>query len=169
MTDNHTPISPKFAGAFFFAIYAFFFMLFAKYTLFSLQDRALLPLFSTIIISFFTGAFSGAILGNALVKKSRWTRPFFIGIALALLALFLGSLGILVHYYFHDPVFLQRFVHWRDYFVMYGVILLSLILTIGIWLIPITGLVAIYFNKHFYPGLLIADKNRLKANPVDDK
>lgn len=39
---------------------------------------------------------------------------------------------------------------------------LRFFLTIGLWLIPLTGLIAIYFNRHFFPGLLAADQQRLQ-------
>mgnify|MGYP003388106233 CR=1 FL=1 len=169
-TSESPAISPKFAGAIFFAVYALLFMLFAKYTLLSLRDTALLPFFSSILIAAVTGAFTGALFGGLLAKKSQWTRPFLMGIPLACLSLILGSLGIMIHYALSDPALLNRLGHWHDYLVLYGVILLSLVLTIGVWLVPITGIVSIYFNRHFFPGLRAADQQRLatkKPNKPD--
>lgn len=162
--DDQNPLSPKFAGAIFFAIFAVLFMLFTKYTLLSLKDSLSLPLLPSLLIAAITGAFAGGIFGEVLAKKCHWLRPFFIGILLACLSLILGSLGVLTHSYLSNPSFFARFHHWQDYFVVYGVVLLSLTLTIGLWLIPLTGLVAIYFNKHFFPGLLAVDEKRQLEN-----
>jgi MFS family permease len=166
--NNHSPLSPRFAGAIFFAIYSLLFTLFTKYTLLSLRDKALLPLLPSIFIALIIGALVGAILGKALVKKAHWLRPFLIGILLAFLILILGSLAILTHYYFSDPIFVSRLQHAKDYFVVYGAILASLSLTIGLWFIPLSGLVAIYFNKHFFPGLIAADQQRIKNKNHND-
>ncbi|MFA5959237.1 MAG: hypothetical protein WC785_01815 [Tatlockia sp.] len=157
MTNHSHPISPKFAGAVFFALYAVFFMLFAKYTLLTLKDTRLLPFFSSLFIAAITGGIAGALLGKPLAKNAKWNRPFLIGILLALLSLVLGSFGVLAHYYLHNVLHFSR---WQDYFVVYGLVLLSLLMTVGIWLVPLTGLVSVYFNKRFFPGLLLADKER---------
>lgn len=155
--------SPRIAGAIFFAIYAFLFTLFTKYTLLSLRDEGLLPLLPSIFISLIIGALIGALFGKALAKKSHWFRPFLIGILLACVALILGSLFVLIHYYSTDPLFSSRLQHWQDYFVVYGAILVSLLIVIGTWFIPLSGQVSIYFNKHFLPGLITADKQRLNT------
>lgn len=161
-SEHYTPLSPKLAGAVFFAIYALLFMLFTRYTLVSISYAALMPLLQSILISLLIGGLTGICLGKTLAKKSRWYRPFLLGIVLALLYIILGSLVVLLHSYFNDASFLSRVQSWKDYFVLYGAILLSLSLTIGLWLIPITGLMAVYFNKHFFPGLIAADKQRLQ-------
>lgn len=161
-SERYTPLSPRLAGAVFFAIYALLFMLFTKYTLISIQDTAVLPLLPTILLSLLIGALAGSCLGMRLAKKSRWYRSFLIGIFLALLCLILSSLAILLHSYFKDATFLSRIQSWKDYFVLFGAILLSLTVTIGLWLIPLTGFIAIYFNKHFFPGLIAVDKQRMQ-------
>ncbi|KTD31306.1 MULTISPECIES: hypothetical protein [Legionella] len=161
--NPHDSFSPRFAGAIFFAIYALLFTLFTKYTLLSLRDKALLPLLPSIFIALIIGALIGALLGKALAKNGHWFRPFLIGILLACLALIFGSLFVLMYYYSTDPLFSNHLQHWNDYFVVYGAILVSLILTIGTWFIPLTGFIAIYFNKHFLPGLIAADKQRMQT------
>lgn len=160
--QSYTPLSPRLAGAVFFAIYALFFMLFTRYTLISVQYAAVIPLLPSILISLFVGALAGAWLGKTLAKKSRWYRAFLIGLLLALVCLILGSLGLLLHSYFRDASFLNKVQSWKDYLVLYAAILLSLGVTIGLWLVPLTGLVAVYFNKYFFPGLITADKQRMQ-------
>jgi hypothetical protein len=155
------PLSPRFAGAVFFAIYALLFMLFTKYSLLSLKTSALLPLLPSIFISLIIGAFAGGIFGKILAKESHWLKPFLIGVLLACLVLILASLGVFLYSYVKD-VTLSNIHHWQDYWVIYGTILLSLALTIGLWLIPVTGLIAIYFNKHFFPSLIAIDQKRLQ-------
>ena len=157
------PFSPRVAGAVFFTIYALLFTLFTKYTLLSLRDSALLPLLPSLLVAVATGAFAGGLFGKALAKPRAWPTPFLIGILLACLSLILGSLAILAYYYLTDATFINHLNKWQDYFVIYGVILLSLFLTIGLWLIPLTGLVALYFNRRFFPGLLAVDQKRLHA------
>ncbi|PJE10908.1 hypothetical protein [Legionella sp.] len=161
--NNYSPLSPRFAGAVFFAVYLLLFSLFTKYTLLSLRDKALLPLLPSVFVALIIGALVGCFLGKALAKKAHWFRPFLIGILLAFLILILGSLAILAHYYFSDPIFVSRLQHVKDYFVVYGAILASLSLTIGLWFIPLSGLVAIYFNKHFLPGLIAVDQQRIET------
>lgn len=166
--NNYSPLSPRFAGAIFFAIYSLLFTLFTKYTLLSLRDKGLLPLLPSIFVALIIGALVGGFLGKVLAKKAHWLRPFLIGILLAFLILILGSLAILAHYYFSDPIFVSHLQHMKDYFVFYGAILASLSLTIGLWFIPLSGLVAIYFNKHFLPGLIAADQQRIETKNHSD-
>ncbi|CDZ77006.1 hypothetical protein BN59_01285 [Legionella massiliensis] len=167
-SKHYSPLSPRLAGAVFFAIYAMLFMLFTKYTLISIKDTAVLPLLPSILISLLIGALAGSCLGKTLAKEGRWLRSFLIGIVLALLCLILGSLAILLHSYFKDASFLSHVQSWKDYFVLFGAILLSLTVTIGLWLIPLTGFIAIYFNKHFFPGLMAADKQRMQELAKSD-
>jgi hypothetical protein len=158
------PLNLRFAGAVFFSIYSLLLMLFTKYTLLTLRETALLPLLPSIFIALITGAFTGYCFGKMLAKKGKWYRSFFIGLLLACLFLILGSIAVLIHSYFTDSTFLNRSQQWQDYFVIYGAILAMLTVTIGSWLIPLTGLIAVYFNKQFLPGLIAADTERLKTD-----
>jgi hypothetical protein len=76
---------------------------------------------------------------------------------------------MLIRAYFYDGLVFQHLQGWRDYLVLYGTLLLSMLLIVGVWLIPLTGLVSIYFSKHFLPGLLAVDRLRIKekTNPLD--
>lgn len=162
-----TPVSPRFAGAFFFAIYALLFLLFTRYTLFSLNTTSLSSLLWTSLAALITGAFAGWCFGAALAKKSKGLRSFFLGILLAFLCLILLSFAFLVHGYFNKSILIYK-AHWKDYLVIYGTLLLSLISTIGLVFIPLTGLIAIYFNKQFLPGLIAADKARLEKELLEN-
>ncbi|WP_028388007.1 hypothetical protein [Legionella fairfieldensis] len=157
------PLSPRLAGAIFFAIYALLFTLFAKYTLLSLRDSALLPLLPACLTALITGAFAGSLFGETLAKKAHWSRSLLSGILLACLSLLLGTLAILTYHYLNNASFFSNFHRWQDYLLIYGAILLSLVLTIGVWLIPLTGLIAIYFNNYFLPGLMAIDQKRLQS------
>jgi|GEM_PF-2224154 len=171
--DKLSPLNPKMASAVFFAIYALMFLLFAKYTLLSLRDGMLLPLFPSLLIAPITGAFAGWWFGSVLAQPGKWFRAMIFGILLAVIALLLASLAVFVHAYFYDNTMASRLTHWQDFFIFYGVILASMTLIIGLWLIPITGLAAVYFNKRFLPGLLAADQLRTEkseaANLPDKK
>jgi hypothetical protein len=163
MNPNSTAqnsINPRFAGAIFFAVFALLFLLFTKYTLLSFRDSAQIPLLPALFFSLLVGLFFGGIFAPFLVKRSRWLRPFFLGLLMACLALILLSLLILAHYFLTAAVLLERFQHSQDYLVFLGAILATLFLTIGLWLLPITGLVALYFNKRFWPRLLSVDQKR---------
>lgn len=53
---------------------------------------------------------------------------------------------------------------------MYLQILIFLSLAIGTWFIPLTGLIGIYFNKQFFPGLIATDQRRMeKENSTETK
>ncbi|KTD23618.1 Uncharacterised protein [Legionella lansingensis] len=159
-TKPQTSMNPRFAGAVFFAIFALLFLLFTKYTLLSLRDSALVPLLPALLFSLVTGLLLGALFGNALAKKGSLIRPFILGVVLACIVLILLGFIVFAHYSLTDASLIQRFQHWQDYFIFYGAIFVALLLTVGIWLIPFTGLVAIYFNKRFWPGLASADQKR---------
>lgn len=158
---NHKPLSAGTTAAFFFAGYAVLFMLFTKYTLLSLKNNSALPLIPSIIIALIVGALTGRLFGNSLVKIRLWFYPFLIGVLLACLSLILSGIGVLIYYYYNHVPFFNSPHHWQDYFILYGIVLLSLTLTIGLWLIPLTAVVAVYFNKRFWPGLLALDQKNL--------
>lgn len=155
ITGNRS-LSPRLAGAIFFAIFAFVFTLFAKYVLLSLQQSRILPIFPSMAFAIILGAFMGALYGKVLAKEGSGLRAFLVGILLACVALILTSVGLFVYTYFTDVVFFNALNRWQDNFVVFGAFLLSLVVTIGLWLIPLTAMVAVYFNKHFWPGLSTA-------------
>ena len=165
------PLTPRFAGAVFFAIYSLLLAIFTKYTLLTLRDSAILPLLPTLLIALITGALIGSCFGPWLAKKAPWYRSFLIGVFLGFISMIIGALAILLHYYFSDSTLLNQAQHWKDYLVIYTAILASLCLTLGVWLIPLTGFMAVYFNKQFLPGLIAADSQRLKTptKASDDK
>jgi hypothetical protein len=161
---HRPPLNPRFAGAIFFAIYSLLLIFFTKYTFLTLRDSALMPLLPSIVLALVIGAFVGACFGKVLAKKSTWIRPFFIGILLACFALLLVSVALISYYYFNETAFLMPLLQKKAYFFMYIQILLILSLAIGSWFIPLTGLVAIYFNKQFLPGLIATDLQRLETD-----
>lgn len=162
----YQPVSPRLAGAIFFALFALLCMLFIKYTLLSIQESALLPLFTSILAAIGTGASAGAFFGGALAKKARWPRPFFLGVAVGLLALVLIAIRLFIFSYSKNPLLFDQFHSWQQYLVFYGALLASLLLTLGLWLLPLTGLIAIYFNKQFYPNLLLVDKDAFEKKQL---
>ncbi|MFC3909161.1 hypothetical protein ACFORL_08765 [Legionella dresdenensis] len=166
MTNNDTATAARFAAAIFFAIYSLLFLLFTKYTLLSLQESKLLPLFPALLITPITGAFAGYLFGAAIARQKQWYKALLLGFLLAIIAILLISLVLLGHgYYYEAPIF-QQVKDWEDCLVLYGAILLSITLIVGLWLIPITGLAAVYFNRHFFPGLLTASGIK-PAQPID--
>lgn len=168
-SNENSALSPRVGGAVFFTVYAILFMLVTKYTLFAFSQGKTLPFFSTLLITIIIAILGGSLFGKTLSKKKKGTHAFFYGILLACFSLILGTLGVMFHLYMTDPAFLNYFTNWQSYFVVYGLILVSLFFTLGIWLIPITGLIAIYFNKHFWPTLAVIDQKRLTDSDENNK
>ena len=162
--QEEKPIGPRLAAAVFFSIYALCFLIFAKYTLLSITDSLKLPLFPSVFLVLFTGAYLGGLFGTVLAKSRFWYHSLIIGCIMAVLAILLISLAVMIHAWFFDSAFFARLHNWRDYFVIYGMLVLSISLIVGLWLVPLTGLAAIYFNKQFLPGLLAVDQQRIEEN-----
>lgn len=151
--NNEVSMSPKFAAAIFFAIFNFLLLLFTKYALMSLKDGALVPLLPASIIAIIIGILLGILFGQSLANQLTGFRAFSLGILIACCALVLLSLVILIYSYLTGSPIIQQIQHWQDYFILFGVILSTLFLTLGIWLIPLTAVASFYFNKRFWPGL----------------
>ncbi|MBA2709249.1 MAG: hypothetical protein H0U57_01455 [Tatlockia sp.] len=165
------PFNPRLAGAIFFALYNLLLVFFMKYTFLTLRDSILMPLLPSIFFALIIGAISGAIFGKMLAKKTSWLRPFFTGILLSLLTLLLISIVLLGFYYFNENALLATLGQKKAYLLIYMQILIFLSLVVGSWFIPLTGLVAIYFNKQFLPGLIASDQSRLEkkiSNSIDN-
>ncbi|WP_058442166.1 hypothetical protein [Legionella brunensis] len=160
-------MNPQFAGAIFFAIFYLLLLVFTKYTLIPLKDSALIPLLPASLITIIIGGLVGSVFGAMLAKKSTWIRPFLIGLLVACIVLLLLSLIVMAYYYFTNSPLISRLQRWQDYFIFYGVILSTLSLTLGLFLIPFTGLASLYFNKRFWPGLVTAAQKRQSTNNND--
>lgn len=150
-------ISPTFAAVVFFALYAFFFFLFTKFTISSLAISGVIPLFTGIIGSMITGRFIGYLFGNLLVKEISWQKLLFIGGLIGVIAILLISINILLYLVIFNPQFFKPLHYWQDFFVVYGMMTLSTFLILAPWLLPITAAATVYFNKSFYPRLLLAE------------
>ncbi|KTD16596.1 hypothetical protein [Legionella jordanis] len=164
-TQKQRPISPRTVSAVFFAMFALLFLLFTKYTLLSLKDAALIPLLSSLLFSLILGLVLGALFGKALSKKGSWLRFFSWGLLMACLALIILSCVVFANFLLTPSSQQFHFQHWQDYLIFWGAILVTLALTIGTWLLPLTGLAALYFNKHFWPGLIaVEEQNQQKGD-----
>ncbi|CEK09974.1 hypothetical protein [Legionella hackeliae] len=164
LEKNDVSLNPRFTGAIFFAIYSLLIVLFTKYTLVPLKDSALIPTWPSVILAIVIGILTGSLFGKSLARDGSWLRSFLIGILAASFILFCLSLAIFIHFYYTGSPLLDRLQYWQDHLVFYGVILATLFLTLGIWFIPLTGLISLYFNKRFWPGLLTASKKPLKKD-----
>lgn len=166
-SDKKQAITPEFAGTLFFAIFAALFLIFTKYTLIPLQGSLHLPLYPALFIALVSGAIIGRKFAGRLAKENRWLRLFLLGLMMGILAIFIASISALIRSCLYDTSFLPSLHYWQDYFIAYGLIVLSIALVIGIWLVPLCGLAAIYFNKRFLPGLIAADnRNRCSENTL---
>lgn len=161
-------LNPRFTGAIFFAIYSLLILLFTKYTLLPLKDSALFPLWTSLILTLIIGILTGNLFGKALAKKRSWFSVFLIGIIASCFILLCFSLAILTHFYYTDSPILERLQYWQDHVVFYGVILATLFLTVGVWFIPLTALVALYFNKRFWPGLITIGEQQKTLKKEND-
>ncbi|STX29429.1 Uncharacterised protein [Legionella beliardensis] len=159
--NNNKPLSPQWTAAIFFAVFGFFFLLLTKYMLLSLQQSAALPFFPASLVALITGGFLGYLFGQQLIKERAWGYVFLLGLVIGVVAIILISIAVFIHAYFYDPTIINHLQHWRDYFIIYGIIFLSLLLTVGLWLILFMGLAAVYFNKRFWPTLVAIEKKSL--------
>ncbi|WED42161.1 hypothetical protein [Legionella cardiaca] len=169
MTSEHKQVSmpPRFAAVIFFIVFNLLLLLFTKYTLLSIKDSNLIPLLPALLVSIILGILIGSIFGKILAQKGSGIRSFLIGMLIACFMLILLSFLLFAHYYFNDSSLILRFQHWQDYFIFYGTILLTLAITLGIWVIPLTGLASLYFNKRFWPGLVAVGKKQTNKNNTD--
>lgn len=154
------PISPTFSSMVFYAIYGFFFFLFSYYTLFSLSSKITLPFLPTLLGSLLIGGFLGFAFGEILVKPQPWWRLFLWACLMIIAAFLLLSFGVMIYGFIFDPYYVNHFQRWQDYFIIFGLINLTIIFIMGPWLLILTSLATVYFNKHFYPGLAAVDKQR---------
>lgn len=158
--QHHTSINPRMIAAIFFVVFALLFLFFAKYTLLSLKNNQTFPLLPSLGFSLICGTIAGVIAGNWLSKTRNWLKCFLMGILLGLGTLIILSICLFINAYSSDAFFFNQIHRWQDYFVIFGVIFLSMLFIIGLWLIPLTGLAAVYFNKRFFPGLVAVEKLR---------
>lgn len=165
-SKNTDSLSPKVACAVFFAIYSLFFLLFAKYTFLSMNDGKLIPLLPSILILLVLSVLIGAVFGRLLAKQRHWLPLFLWGCLVALIGILFVGLVTLFYHHFYDTTFVSRIHSWKDYFIIYGLVVASITLVIGLWLIPLTGFATIYFNKRFLPGFINAAS---KANSLSKK
>lgn len=173
MTQTAQSMNPRFASAVYFALLGLVFLLLAKYIMLSLASNLNLPLMPMILTAMITGALAGALFGNWLAKPHSWWQLMLLGCALAIVALLQITGGILFRAWMFDNTFAQHLNSSLDYLVVFGLVFLTVTLIVGVWMIPLTGLAAIYFNKHFLPGLLAVDvkrhQNSAKPNGDSDK
>ncbi|KTC99493.1 hypothetical protein [Legionella erythra] len=161
---HQSSLNARVIGAVYFGVFALLFLFFAKYTVLSLYGRQILPAFPALFYAVFIGALTGAVFGETLAKPGRWWRAVLWGLLIAVLVLFAISLGTFIHTYYSDPAFMSRAQHWQDYFVIFGVIFLSMLLVLGIWLIPLLALTALYFNQRFMPGIRAVEQHQIHAS-----
>jgi hypothetical protein len=144
--------NPRLIGAFYFAVFAVFFNLIAKYFLFVFQAGDLLPFFSSTLIFLLLSALFGSLFSKRIIEASKPGHAFGWGMLLALVIIPFYSLGLQLIFYIQTPAMYSNIHLWQDYVVLYGVITLFVFLIAGIWLIPLTGGAALLFNRRIMPG-----------------
>lgn len=154
------PITPEFASTGFFMIFGVLFLLYTKYALLPLNVSHQIPLISSLVVILLIAAFLGRIFARSLVKKHHWLRLFLTGVFMALLALLIVSLTIFIRSWIVGTPLFQLAQHWQDYFIIYGLLVVTTSSVIGVWLGVLTGMAAIYFNKRFYPRLMAFDSTQ---------
>lgn len=158
-STDETPLSPQFAALIFFTLFSLLFFLFIKFALLSKDN---VPFILGISGSGLLGALFGYLNAPLLAKQQSLSRLIITGIAMAIVAILLISLVVLLHGYYKGGALLHSLHSWQDYCIIYGVIVASLGLIIGVWLIPVTVVAVVYFNKRFFPELVQLDKRRLQ-------
>lgn len=157
-------LNPRIPAVLFFAIFSLLFMLVIKYALLPLEGTGILPLFSSSLVAIGIGISLGMLFGSPLIKSRSWFGAFALGLLMGNIALVIMSIRLFIYAYTINPSFFVQFQHWQDYLIFYMAILVSLYVTLGIWLLPATGIAALYYNKRFYPGFLALDKQRQETN-----
>ncbi|MCA0404483.1 MAG: hypothetical protein LCH30_11975 [Proteobacteria bacterium] len=153
---NQTFFNPRYVAMFFFAFNAILFVILTKYTLLSFNQAKILPLWPTLGLGILIGGFLGNLFGSSIATQKHWFKTILIGLAMALLALIILTLVLFIYYYSHRETIFVNLQGIKNYFILAGTLFLSLLLTIGLWLIPLTSLAALYFNRYFYPRLIKA-------------
>ena len=146
-------ISPEFAATIFFTIFAVLFLLFTKYSLLPLGMSANIPAVSSFLVALLTAAFLGKVFAKSLSEPYHWIRIFLTGVFMAMLAIVISSLVFFIRAWFYEAALFQLARHWQDYFILFGLRVAMTASIIGVWLGLLTGIAALYFNKHFYPRL----------------
>lgn len=157
-------ISPEFSSTVFFVIFAFLFLIFSKYTLLPLEMSSGVPLLPSSSIALILAAFLGRVFARALVGKRHWFRVFLTGVLMALAAILISGLVLFIRAWIYNSPLWQLAHHWQDYFIILGVCVVMIASVIGVWLVALTGLAAVYFNKRFYPRLMAFDKRQPASN-----
>lgn len=168
--DSSSDISPRFAAALFFAIYALLFLVFTLYTLLSLKDSAGFPVGISFILIPLLGACLGAIFGQKMGQgRTAWWIIVLWSILMSLMAIAILSSAAFINSLVYDPSFLQRLHSFLDFLVIFALFFTYIFLIIGVWLIPLSAVAAMYFNRRFYPGLVAVDKLRQQKQDVATK
>ena len=164
MSNDYTNYNLRLTAALYFAIFAVLFNLLAKYSLFIFKAGALLPVFSSTLLALLLGAVFGSFFGKHIATATKPGRIFAWGALLGITIIPCYSLGLQFIYYFHNHWMYEKIHQWQDYFVLYGVVVLFFTLIAGIWLIPLTGLAALHFNRRFLPSYNTYLQKQLKKS-----
>lgn len=162
-------VSPEFAATVFFGIFAVLFLIFTKYSLLPLGLSANIPVVSSFIVALFTAIFLSRIFAKSLSGQYHWIRIFLTGVFMAMLAIVISSLVFFIRAWFYDAALFQLAHHWQDYFILFGLRVAMTASIIGVWLGLLTGIAALYFNKHFYPRLKAFENTHPQSNHTPDE
>lgn len=162
-------VSPEFASSMFFVIFAILFLLFTKYSLLPLEMSNDIPFVSSFIVALFTAAFLGRVFAKSLTKQYHWLRIFLTGVLMAILAILIASVVFFIRAWFYDAALFRLAHHWQDYFIIFGLRVVMTASVIGLWLGVLTGLAALYFNKHFYPRLKAFENTQATSKNTPDE
>ena len=162
-------ISPEFAASVFFAIFAVLFLIFTKYSLLPLGMSRDIPAVSSFIVALFTAIFLGRLFAKSLSGPYHSIRIFLTGVFMAMLAIVISSLVFFIRAWFYDAALFQLARHWQDYFILFGLRVAMTASIIGVWLGLLTGIAALYFNKHFYPRLKAFESTLAQSKNTPDE
>lgn len=164
MQIKKTALHPRMLSSLFFIVYALLFSLFIRFTIYPLLNKIFYPLIPRLTTVLLTAALLGFLFSPLLQKKGHWFRFFCIGVLMAICAILLTSLVVYFYAWHNGAHIFQVNRPMTDYFVIYGSIVAILTSAVGIWLLPLTGLVVIYFNKRFLPSLLHIEQKTQKSS-----
>lgn len=113
----------------------------------TLGIKQLLPIFQAILLAVGVSSIFGALFGERIVhcQKPYLRHAFYWGCLMTLLALPIYDIGFVYLYSYNHPALLAQ-ASWSQMVMLYLFIVLDSFILIGLWLMLLTGLAAMYLR-----------------------
>lgn len=145
------PLSPKKIGAFYFGILAILFTFSAKFTQLVFHKDQFIPFLPILSLSFPWGMLLGFLFGKSLSKPRRAYIPILLGLFMGLLTLLMIGFLVFIYYYGKLVVYFYQSSNAHGEYLLLKFTFLAIFYLVGIWVLPLTAIAALHFNKLFWP------------------